>query len=69
MTTPIPKPTIEQAIQDLRERDSYKVLIGFLRAEREGMFAQFGPISDPTEIIKLAARIGNLDEVISLMDQ
>jgi hypothetical protein len=33
------------------------------------MFSQFGPISDPTEIIKLAARIGNLDEVISLMDQ
>jgi hypothetical protein len=67
--TAIPKPTIEQAIQDLRERDSYKVLIGFLRAEREAMFSQFGPISDPTEIIKLAARIGNLDEVISLMDQ
>jgi len=69
MTTPIPKPTIEQAIQDLRERDSYKVLIGFLRAEREAMFAQFGPISDPNEIIKLAGGIARLDEVIALMDQ
>jgi hypothetical protein len=69
MTTPIPKPTISQAIADLRDRDSYKVLVEFIRQEREAAFALLGPAVDPHEVMKIAGGIARLDEMIALMSQ
>lgn len=36
--TPIPKPTLQQAIDGISDRDEYKVIVSFIREEREKFF-------------------------------
>lgn len=65
--TPLPKPTINQAIAALRDRDEYKVIVQYLRDERERFFGDLRQAQDFGDVMKIAGSIATLDEVIQLL--
>ena len=67
-TTPLPKPTLQASIDELKFRDEYKVIVSFIRDERERIFADMGPAENPHEVMKLAGGIARLDELLQVLD-
>lgn len=65
--TPLPKPTIQEACDALRNRDEYKAILLFLREERERAFGDMRQCSDSNDVMKVAGSIATLDEVIQLL--
>jgi histidinol-phosphate/aromatic aminotransferase/cobyric acid decarboxylase-like protein len=65
--TPIPKPTIQQAVEGLRDRDEYKAILQFLRDERERFFGDLRQCSSEQEVMKVAGSIATLDEMLQLL--
>ena len=63
----LPKPELDAAIDTLRDRDEYKVIVQFIRDERDRMFADLGPVTDPYEVMKIAGGISRLDELLSVL--
>jgi len=68
MNTPLPKPPLQAAIEELKHRDEYKVIVSFIRDERERIFADMGPAETPNEVMKLAGGIARLDELLQVLD-
>jgi histidinol-phosphate/aromatic aminotransferase/cobyric acid decarboxylase-like protein len=65
--TPIPKPTLQQAVDALSDRDEYKVVLQFLRDERERLFGDLRQCSDSNDVMKVAGSISAMDELISVL--
>jgi hypothetical protein len=65
--TPIPKPSIQEAVSALSDRDEFKVIIEFLRDERERFIADFRQCVGENDVMKLCGSISTLDEVLSLL--
>jgi hypothetical protein len=65
--TPFPKPTIQQAVDALSDRDEFKVIIQFIQDERERFISDLRPLSKPSEIMKVSGSISTLDELLSLL--
>ena len=65
--TPLPKPTIQQAIESLSDRDEFKAIVQFVRDERERFFGDLRQCVEPNEVMKLAGSISTLDELLSLL--
>jgi histidinol-phosphate/aromatic aminotransferase/cobyric acid decarboxylase-like protein len=65
--TPIPKPTLQQAVDALSDRDEYKVVLHFLRDERERLFGDLRQCSDSNDVMKVAGSISAMDELISVL--
>jgi histidinol-phosphate/aromatic aminotransferase/cobyric acid decarboxylase-like protein len=63
----IPKPTLDAAIATLSDRDEYRVILDFIRDERERTFADLGAASDPHEVMKLAGGTARLDELLQIL--
>jgi histidinol-phosphate/aromatic aminotransferase/cobyric acid decarboxylase-like protein len=63
----LPKPQLDAAIDTLRDRDEYKVIVQFIRDERDRMFADLGPVTDPYEVMKIAGGIARFDELLSVL--
>jgi histidinol-phosphate/aromatic aminotransferase/cobyric acid decarboxylase-like protein len=57
--TPIPKPTLQQAVDALSDRDEYKVVLHFLRDERERLFGDLRQCSDSNDVMKVAGSIAS----------
>lgn len=68
MTTPIQRATLEESLERLRLMDEFKVLVEFLRQERESMFMDFCTLEGENAIMKHTGGIARLDEVIRLME-
>lgn len=68
MNTPLPKPSLQTAINELKFRDEWKVIVQFIRDERERIFGDMGPAESPNEIMKLAGGIARLDELLQVLD-
>lgn len=66
MTT-LPKPTIQQAVAELQHRDEFKVIVQFLRDERERFFGDLRQAENPNDVMKLAGSTATLDEIIQLL--
>jgi hypothetical protein len=64
----IPKPTIQQAVEALRDRDEYRVIVQFVRDERERIFGDLGPAETPNEVMKIAGGVARLDELLMILD-
>lgn len=64
--TPLPKPTIQQAVEVLSDRDEFKAIVRFIQDERERFFADLRQCSETNEIMKIAGSISTLDELVSL---
>jgi histidinol-phosphate/aromatic aminotransferase/cobyric acid decarboxylase-like protein len=65
--TPFPKPTIQQAVAALSDRDEFKAIIEFIQDERERFISDLRPLSKPSEIMKVSGSISTLDELLSLL--
>jgi hypothetical protein len=64
----IPQPTIQQAVSALRERDEFKVIVQFVRDERDRLFGDLGPAETPNEVMKIAGGVARLDELLQVLD-
>jgi hypothetical protein len=67
MTTEIPKPTLLQSIEALSDRDEFKVIVSFIRDERERFFADLRQAVDPNEVMKITGSISTLSEIVDLL--
>jgi histidinol-phosphate/aromatic aminotransferase/cobyric acid decarboxylase-like protein len=65
--TPLPKPTVQQAVEVLTDRDEFKVIVQFIRDERERFFADLRQCVDTNEVMKVTGSISTLDELLTLL--
>lgn len=65
--TPLPKPTVQQAIETLSDRDEFKVIVQFIREERERFFGDLRQCVDNNEVMKVVGSVATLDELITLL--
>ena len=65
--TPLPKPTVQQAIEALSDRDEFKVIVQFVREERERFFGDLRQCVETNEVMKVAGSIATLDELLTLL--
>lgn len=64
--TPLPKPTVQQAIEVLTDRDEFKVIVQFIRDERERFFGDLRQCVDNNEVMKVVGSVATLDELLTL---
>jgi hypothetical protein len=65
--TPIPKPTLQQAIDGISDRDEYKVIVTFIREERERCFGDLKSADSSNDVMRIAGSISALDELLGLL--
>lgn len=65
--TPLPKPTIQQSIEALSDRDEFKAIVQFVRDERERFFSDLRQCVDNNEVMKVVGSISTLDELLTLL--
>ena len=65
--TPLPKPTIQQAVNALSERDEFKAIIQFIQDERERFFGDLRQCVDTNEVMKIVGSVSTLDELLILL--
>ena len=65
--TPLPKPTVQQAIEALSDRDEFKAIVQFIRDERERFFGDLRQCVDTNEVMKVTGSISTLDELLTLL--
>ena len=65
--TPLPKPTVQQAIEALSDRDEFKAIVQFVREERERFFGDLRQCVDTNEVMKVTGSISTLDELLTLL--
>ena len=66
MTTEIPKPTLLQSIELLSDKDEFKVIVSFIRDERERFFSDLRQAVDSNEVMKLTGSISTLSEILEI---
>lgn len=64
----LPKPTLSEAVHGLRERDEFRVILDFIRDERERLFSDLQDSESPNHVMKLAGRVEAINWVISILD-
>ena len=65
--TPLPKPTIQQAVAAISDRDEFKAIVQFIKDERERFFADLRHCIDTNEVMKIVGSVSTLDELLSLL--
>jgi len=65
--TQLPKPTIQQAVESLSDRDEFKAIVQFIRDERERFFADLRQCSETNDLMKIVGSVSTLDELLSLL--
>ena len=66
MTTEIPKPTLLQSIELLSDKDEFKVIVSFIRDERERFFSDLRQAVDSNEVMKITGSISTLSEMLEM---
>ena len=61
----IPKPTLEQALDKLRNLPDFQVVIAFVSDEREEMIARFATVINDGEAMKTAGAVAAYDRVLT----
>jgi hypothetical protein len=65
--TPIPRPSIQEAVSALSDRDEFKVIIEFIHDERDRFFADFRQAVTESDVMKICGSISTLDELLTLL--
>ena len=65
--TPIAKPTLPEAIDSLRDRDEYKVIVQFLRDERDRYFGDLAMCENERDVMKIVGSIATLDALHQIL--
>jgi len=64
----IHRPTLAAAINELKFRDEYKVIMEFIKEMREESIADLGACKDPYDVMKLTGGAARLDELHSILN-
>ena len=65
--TPLPKPSIAQAVEALSDRDEFKAIVQFIHDERERFFGDLRQCVDNNEVMKIVGSVATLDELLTLL--
>jgi histidinol-phosphate/aromatic aminotransferase/cobyric acid decarboxylase-like protein len=65
--TPIPKPTIQVAVEALRDREEYHAILQFIHDEREKFFGDLRLCESSNDVMKVAGSVAALDELLSVL--
>ena len=65
--TPIPQPSIQEAVEALADRDEFKAIVQFLKDERERFFGDLRQCAEKNDVMKIVGSISTLDELISIL--
>jgi hypothetical protein len=65
--TPLPKPTIQQSVEALRDREEYHAIVQFIRDEREKFFGDLRLCESSNDVMKVAGSVAALDELLSVL--
>jgi hypothetical protein len=63
----IPRPTLEQSVVALSDRDEYKTILGFIRDERDRFFSDMRQAATSDDVMKLAGSIATCDEILQVL--
>jgi len=67
MTDETPRQTVTEAINHLKHRDEYKLLLDFIKQLRDETIADIGGCKDPYDVMKLAGGTARLDELLTIL--
>ena len=65
--TPIPKPSIQVAVEALRDREEYAAILQFIHDEREKFFGDLRMCESSNDVMKIAGSVAALDELLSVL--
>jgi len=65
MSDPLPQPTLEQALERLRDLPTFQQVIEFVAEEREDMIARFATVTNDGEAMKTAGGVAAIDRILS----
>jgi histidinol-phosphate/aromatic aminotransferase/cobyric acid decarboxylase-like protein len=65
--TPLPKPTVAEAVNVLSDRDEFKAIVQFIQDERERFFGDLRQCVDNNEVMKIVGSVATLDELLTLL--
>lgn len=65
--TPLPKLPLKESIESLSDRDEFKVIVQFIRDERDRFFSDLRVTQDTNDVMKIVGSISTLDELLSLL--
>jgi hypothetical protein len=60
----LPIPTLQAAIAELQHRDEFRVILQFIKDERERFFGDLRQAESPNDVMKLAGSVATLDELL-----
>jgi histidinol-phosphate/aromatic aminotransferase/cobyric acid decarboxylase-like protein len=66
--TPIPKPSIQVAVEALRDREEYAAILQFIHDEREKFFGDLRLCESSNDVMKVAGSVAALDELLSVLN-
>jgi hypothetical protein len=65
--TPLPKPTIQQSVEALFDREEYHAIVQFIRDEREKFFGDLRLCESSNDVMKIAGSVAALDELLGVL--
>ena len=65
--TPLPKPTIQQSVEALSDREEYHAIVQFIRDEREKFFGDLRLCESSNDVLKVAGSVAALDELLGVL--
>jgi hypothetical protein len=63
----IPRPTLEQSVASLGDRDEYKTILDFIRDERDRFFSDMRQAATHEDVMKLCGSIATADELLLVL--
>lgn len=64
----IPRPSLEQSVLSLSDRDEYKVILKYMRDERERFFGDLRQAATSDDVMKIAGSVATIDELLGMLD-
>lgn len=65
--TEIRQPTLAEAVDALQDRDEYKVILQFLKEERDRYFADLALCENEKDVMKVVGTIACLDSLHQML--
>lgn len=65
----LPRPTLDNAITSISDRDEYKTILDFIYDERDKFMGDFRLAANDFETGKVAGSIAALDELLQILDK
>lgn len=67
MSDPMPQPTLEQALEQLRNLPTFQQVVEFVTDEREDMIARFSTVTNDGEAMKTAGGVAAIDRILAAL--